>query len=824
MDVLYVLTSLLLTLALIVYLKRKKRQNPPPGPAGYPFIGNTFDVDVLRLHLTLTKWAEIYGDIYEVNLFGSTVIVLNSPELIRNAFLTEPNASLFSGRILDSLTFELFHECKDIAFGTYNEPWIKRRKLGHKILKAYGEGMREIEKSVTEELRYVVSKLENYVGKSFDPEVFINDFLNQIVSILLTGRRHDVSSANAFLKTMETYDKRVNDVLDPSVLYLINWLPFMRYIPSKVSRLYHETKQSQKAFEEQIRQEQKMKLSNGMIRALYDELERLRKTDADSDWLTEESIFAILTNMIAGGILTSKGTMLTAIRILLERKDIQRRIQSEVDQVVGPQRPPTLLDRKNMPYTEAFLLEVMRYGTNLALAVPHCLMDDTNLAGYDLKKGSMVLMNLWKIHHDDFLNFGIGKRSCLGEAFARSRMFLFISTIMQHFTFEPETESIAKFDPRDMKPTAVRMPQSYKCRVEKRILTLLVTLKRKKRRNPPPGPTGYPVVGNTFGVDGSRIHLKLTHWAEIYGDIYEVNLFGSTVVVLNSPELIRKAFLTEPNATLFSGRVDGSLAHEMLYQAKDIAFGAYSESWIKRRKLGHKILRAYGAGMKEIEKSVTEELTYVTSKLESYNGRPFDPEVVLNDFLNQIIAILGTLLIAIRILLERKDVQRKLQSEVDRVVGFNRPPSLTDRKHMSYLEAFLLEVLRYGTNLPISVPHKLMEDTTLEGYDLLKDSWSIFPDPYEFKPERFLDKNGVLLQGDTPDRQKLLSFGVGKRSCIGESFARNRMFLFLATMMQHFTFEPEAENIAKFDPRDMQTTVVRFPHHFKCRVERRLKQ
>lgn len=69
----------------------------------------------------------------------------------------------------------------------------------------------------------------------------------------------------------------------------------------------------------------------------------------------------------------------------------------------------------------------------------------------------------------------------------------------------------------------------------------------------------------------------------------------------------------------------------------------------------------------------------------------------------------------------------------------------------------------------------------------------------------------------------LLSFGVGKRSCIGESFARNRMFLFLATMMQHFTFEPETENIKKFDPRDMQTTVVRFPHQFKCRVERRQK-
>ncbi|KAJ8298666.1 hypothetical protein KUTeg_022726, partial [Tegillarca granosa] len=717
------------------------------GPTGYPVIGNTLDVDGTRIHLKLTHWAEIFGDIYEVNLFGSTVVVLNSPELIRKAFLTEPNATLFSDRVKGSVAQEILHESKDIVFGAYSESWVKRRKLGHKVLKAYGAGIKNIEKSVTEELTYVTSKLMSYNGKPFDPEVVLNDFLNQIIAILLTGRRHGEAN-NEMTDAISTYDKCMNEIFDQQTWFLIDWLPFMRFVPSKASRVYYATKQSQK----------KNTSSKGMIHALFEEMEHLHKSKPKDDWLTEDSVFAILTNMVAAGILTSQGTLLTAIRILLERKDVQRKLQSEVDCVVGIDRPPSMTDRKHMPYLEAFLLEVIM---NL-WKINYSNFSDP----YEFKPERFLDENGDLLHTDTpdrqkLLSFGVGKRSCIGESFARNQMEdigVVLSVIILSLTF-------------------------------------FVMLKRKKRRNPSPGPAVYSVIGNTFDVDGSKIHNKLTHWAEMYGDIYEVNLFGSTVVVLNSPEIIRKAFLTEPNATLFSGRLEGSLTNEIFYQTKDIAFGPYSEPLIKRRKLGHKILKAYGAGIKEIE--------------------------------NRNLTSQGTLLIAIPILLERKDVQRKLQSEVDRTTIFDR------QKTHVVSRAFLLEVLRYGTNTPIAVPHKLIEGTTLEGYDLLKDSWvimnlwkinhdeSIFPDPYEFKPERFLDENGDLLQGDTPDRQKFLLFGVGKRSCIGESFARNRMFLFLATMMQYFTFEPEAENIAKFDPRDMQTTSVRFPHHFKCRVERR---
>lgn len=65
--------------------------------------------------------------------------------------------------------------------------------------------------------------------------------------------------------------------------------------------------------------------------------------------------------------------------------------------------------------------------------------------------------------------FGVGKRSCIGEAFAKSRIFLFLATMMKHFTFTSKNiEAFHEFDPFNMKPGLVKMPQNFKFRVEQR--------------------------------------------------------------------------------------------------------------------------------------------------------------------------------------------------------------------------------------------------------------------------------------------------------------------------------------------------------------------
>ncbi|XP_049770644.1 probable cytochrome P450 304a1 [Schistocerca cancellata] len=139
-------------------------------------------------------------------------------------------------------------------------------------------------------------------------------------------------------------------------------------------------------------------------------------------------------------------------------------------------------------------------------------------------------------------------------------------------------------------------------------------------------------------------------------------------------------------------------------------------------------------------------------------------------------------------------VMRRVQRELDAVVGRGRAPSLDDRPHLPYTEATLKEVMRINTPAPISVPHKVTEDTSLQGYSLPKGSvvitclWSmhmdkdVWGDPENFRPERFLDENGQLSRKDFS-----LPFGAGKRLCAGETFARQNMFLAFSTLLQSFS-------------------------------------
>ncbi|EDV49299.1 probable cytochrome P450 304a1 [Drosophila erecta] len=141
-------------------------------------------------------------------------------------------------------------------------------------------------------------------------------------------------------------------------------------------------------------------------------------------------------------------------------------------------------------------------------------------------------------------------------------------------------------------------------------------------------------------------------------------------------------------------------------------------------------------------------------------------------------------------------VLRRIQSEIDEVVGYGRLPTLEDRKNLHFTEATVREGLRIETLVPSDVPHKALEDTELLGYRIPKDTIvmpslyafhsdsRVWTDPEQFRPERFLDAEGKLsLKLDVS-----LPFGAGKRLCAGETFARNMLFLVTATMCQHFNF------------------------------------
>lgn len=158
-------------------------------------------------------------------------------------------------------------------------------------------------------------------------------------------------------------------------------------------------------------------------------------------------------------------------------------------------------------------------------------------------------------------------------------------------------------------------------------------------------------------------------------------------------------------------------------------------------------------------------------------------------------ALPGSMTFLFHCLLHYPEVQKKIQDELDDVIGRDKPATLDDRQYLPYLEATIRESMRRVTLAPLSIPHFSTEDTYFQGYFVPKSTimyphiWAahmdpdVWGDPETFRPERFLDEEGNLLKKDLS-----IPFGAGKRLCTGETFSRQMMFLLTAAMLQSFSF------------------------------------
>ncbi|XP_012583185.1 PREDICTED: cytochrome P450 2U1 [Condylura cristata] len=141
------------------------------------------------------------------------------------------------------------------------------------------------------------------------------------------------------------------------------------------------------------------------------------------------------------------------------------------------------------------------------------------------------------------------------------------------------------------------------------------------------------------------------------------------------------------------------------------------------------------------------------------------------------------------------DVQAKVHEEIERVIGPDRAPSLTDKAQMPYTEATIMEVQRLTVVVPLAIPHMTSEETVLQGYRIPKGTvilpnlWSVHRDPAvwekpnDFDPNHFLDDQGQLIKKET-----FIPFGIGKRVCMGEQLAKMELFLMFVSLMQSFRF------------------------------------
>ncbi|KAG8523542.1 LOW QUALITY PROTEIN: Cytochrome P450 2C21, partial [Galemys pyrenaicus] len=337
----------------------------------------------------------------------------------------------------------------------------------------------------------------------------------------------------------------------------------------------------------------------------------------------------------------------------------------------------------------------------------------------------------------------------------------------------------------------------------------------------PPGPPPLPILGNLLQINTGNISKSLSKLAEEYGPVFTLYLGMKPIVVLHGYEVVKEALID--NGEAFSGRGSVPVFDNVLKRFGMLLFGGMctgvifsnGETWKQTWRFSLMVLRNMGMGKRTIEDRIQEEALCLVEALKKTNASPCDPTFLLGCApCNVICSIIfqnrfqyettsTTLRYALLLLLKLPEVAgrttAKAQKEIERVIGRHRSPCMQDKSHMPYMDALVHE--RYIDLAPNSLPHAVTENIKFreflisKGTDVLVSMTSVLhdgkeiPNPKTFDPGHFLDKSDNFKKSDY-----FIPFSAGKqtsfRICIGEGLAHMELFLFLTTILQHFTLKP----------------------------------
>ncbi|XP_071117704.1 cytochrome P450 2D6-like [Haliotis cracherodii] len=468
----------------------RNRSSLPPGPSLLTVVRDLFKAGFSNsAHAQFEQWARRYGEVFSVSLPGQTVVVLNSVRVIRDLFsgtykhITNDRPPSFVGKYM-------FRGC-GITFSSAGKYWRKLRQVFHSSINMHVDGGKTIEQTLRSEMVTTVRdiKCEGETGNVQLQEI-ISKYLMNVLHILLTGESPAPGSNN--IAMMRELDDHLNRSLSIDQEAVLVNLPFLRHLPNSYGRRWKKTEALRAQLTKLFFTDYKVNFrsGNGVIDRF---LEEASKEDSP---VTKDDVLALIFELVAAGYVTSKSTLLGMMLTVLHRPDIQQRLQKEIDEVIGD-RVPSLNDHANLPYFDALLFEMMRYTSQLPMGLPHMVREEIDYEGWRIPKESLLLPNLYYMNHDPsvwedpwlfrperfleedgslvsplsearqrFVQFGVGKRICPGQNFARSRIFMFIATVFQQFEFlPPDNEPLPSCNPADWEPGLILMPEYVHCKV-----------------------------------------------------------------------------------------------------------------------------------------------------------------------------------------------------------------------------------------------------------------------------------------------------------------------------------------------------------------------
>ncbi|XP_036593067.1 cytochrome P450 2C23-like [Trichosurus vulpecula] len=453
------LLACVLFLILSLWMQGLKKGKLPPGPTPLPFFGNILQLDVKNIITSFSQLAEKYGPIYTIYFGPQRVVVLHGYDILKEALIDQGDAFIDRGSIA---IFEDVMKGKGVVFSR-GERWKQLRRFSLMTLRNFGMGKRSIEERVQEEAQCLVEELRKTKGQPTDPTFILSCApCNVICSVLFRDRFQYDDEKFLYLMTMLNTNFQL---LNSTWIQLYNFLPRFRvYLPGIHKRYMRNVQKMRSFILERVKEHQKMLDPSNPQDYIDCYLSKMQqeKDNPQSEFDLENLVVAA-ADLFGAGTETTSSTLRYGLLLFLKHPEVQAKTHEEIDRVIGRNRVPSIMDRQNMPYTDAVVHEVQRFINLTPASLPHAVTQDIQFQKYVLPKGTTIFPLLYPVLHDSkefpnpdqfdpqhfldenenfkksdyFMPFSIGKRSCLGEGLARMELFLFLTTILQNFTLKP---------------------------------------------------------------------------------------------------------------------------------------------------------------------------------------------------------------------------------------------------------------------------------------------------------------------------------------------------------------------------------------------------
>jgi cytochrome P450 len=378
-----------------------------------------------------------YGDLVGLRIFNFRILLLNHPDHIEDVLVNHPR-KFIKGRVLQA-NKRVFGRGLLTSEGDF---WLRQRRLAqpafHRArIAGYASTMVEYTERLLHEWQH---------GEERDIHKEMMRLTLHIVGKTLFDA--DVErDAQDIGKSMELLLEFGADFR--RTLFVPQWLP----TPTNI-RVERAIRQIEKVLYRMIAEKRASGRDAGDLLSML-----LAAQDEDGSRMTDKQLRDEAITLFLAGHETTANTLSWTWWLLAQNPAVEAKLHAELRNVLAG-RAPSLDDLPKLVYTNHIITESMRLYPP-AWGTARTAIEDHEIAGYAVPKGSGVSFAQWTVHRDarwydapeefrperwegDLLKrlprfayfpFGGGPRQCIGNAFALMEAALILATIAQQYRF-----------------------------------------------------------------------------------------------------------------------------------------------------------------------------------------------------------------------------------------------------------------------------------------------------------------------------------------------------------------------------------------------------